>query len=115
MLSFWTQTLTVVHPERVEDPDGDVYGNETLDWGNAEERDVIGHVQPVAAPEEIASGRDAIVTRYRAWLPAGDPVTGYDRIVYDGQTYEVDGDPERWPSATGGLDHVSLLLVRVEG
>lgn len=113
--SFFDDTVTVLHPERVTDSTGANYGNETLDWDNADEREVVGHLQPVDAPEDVASGRNAIVTRYRLFLPADDPIVGYDRVVVDDVTFEVDGAPGRWRSPTGDLDHVHVLLVQVEG
>jgi hypothetical protein len=45
-------------------------------------------------------------------------VTVFDRIVRDGVTYEVDGDPLLWKQGNvpgGRLGHTKLLLRRVDG
>lgn len=38
-----------------------------------------------------------------------------DRIRFEGQTFEINGEPNRWTSATGNLNNVLLNLVRWSG
>jgi hypothetical protein len=116
MISWWNHTITVVHAELIPDPDGSNYGNEILDWDNATSTEVEGcHVQPVEADEQVDPGRDTITTRWRLFAPDGTAIAATDRIVYAGATYEIDGAPNLWPSATGTLDHVEAFLVRTDG
>lgn len=50
-----------------------------------------------------------------AYLPEGSDVKAGDHIMYDGQTYEINGEPRVWVSATGGRDHILLNLRRYSG
>ena len=50
-----------------------------------------------------------------AYLPAGSDVKAGDRIVYEGQVYEINGEPRVWVSATGSRDHILLNLRRYSG
>lgn len=121
--SFWDHTVTVEQAELVDDVDGSNYGNQTLDWAGASSTVCDGvFVQPVPAAEELSSGRDTVLTRWRLMMPndvAGALPAGAlqatDRVVYGGDTYDIDGRPEAWPSASGDLDHVEVFLVRSDG
>jgi hypothetical protein len=121
--SFWTDTVDVLQAELVDDVDGSNYGNQTLDWDNATTTALDGvHVQPVAEPEQIAAGRDTVTTRWRLQMPAdvaeslpAGELQATDRVTYRGKVYEIDGQPERWPSPTGTMDHVDAFLVLTEG
>jgi hypothetical protein len=43
-------------------------------------------------------------------------VTAADRVEFDGQTYEVNGDVARWPDPIERLvDHVEFSIVLVRG
>ncbi len=121
--SFWTDTVDVLQAELVDDADGSNYGDSVLDWPNATTTTLEGvHVQPVAEPEQLTAGRDTVVTRWRlqlpadvaASLPAGE-LQATDRVVYREKTYEIDGQPEAWPSPSGTMDHVDAFLVLTEG
>jgi len=114
LLSIATQTLTrqratlgAADPAR--------YGNREWDWTDPDELTLTGFsVQPQAAPEVIDGdlARDSVTTRYLCIGPISD-VIATDRIVFAGQTYEVDGDPLVW--ATGILDHVEFFITRDAG
>lgn len=90
------------------------YGTGTQDdWDAATTVPVNGcSVQPFAAPAYTVD-RKNITTRWTVWMPAGSPVSGRSRVRYDGEVYEVDGDPQRWgfPPA----DHVVVNLRRSQG
>jgi hypothetical protein len=109
-LSLGPHTIDIVRPaERSSD-----YGTRPeLDWTNATTTTVSGcNVQPVAAAE-FTQDRDSTMTRWVAWLPAEADVHATDRIVWTGETYDVDGDVERWDF--GALSHQVINLRRSEG
>ena len=113
-VSFKTQTVTVVRAPLVTDR----YNAQVRDWANATSTPLTDcRVQPLAASGGliIEPGRDAVVTRWKLLAPDGADVLASDRIVWQGKTYEVDGDVELWSSPTGSLAHVEGLLKRVEG
>lgn len=115
--SFANQTLTVVRAARRTDR----YGNEqVLDWSEdaVTLTPVTGcSVQPVDSSEALSAGRDEVVGQRWAFMPAGTDVDALDRVRLPegGRDFEVVGEVQRMPSATGGLDHVYALLKRVEG
>lgn len=86
----------------------------TLDWNAATDSDPVTgcSVQPLQNPE-ITVDRDNVTTRWTAWVPFGIEVTAYDRVVWDGEVYEIDGDPQPWPF--GSLSHLVLTLHRSHG
>lgn len=51
---------------------------------------------------------------WTAYLPEGSDVKAGDHIVFDGNTYEIQGEPRVWtgPSRTS---HIQLNLMRWEG
>lgn len=70
-------------------------------------------IQPVSSGEE---GEGALLPgRFRVFLPADCPATGWDALVIDGETYELAGDPaEYWLPLSKRLHHLEadVLLTR---
>jgi hypothetical protein len=91
------------------------YGDTTRDWDNAT-------YAASALPAEIqfqgtteqTDQRKQIVNLYRCLLPVGTDVRSTDRIEWNGDDYEVDGEPAVWSSALcASTDHVRLVLMEV--
>lgn len=109
--SFATQSITVVEPTLVDDRGTMVADYETP----LSEVEVTGcSVQPGASAEVLAA-RQGVSVRWTVYAPAAAVVTAHSAVRYAGRLYDVDGEPQRWPSPTGGLDHTVLLLVDHEG
>lgn len=87
------------------------YGNNVeLDWTDAASADVSGcSVQP-ASSDEFTIDRDTFTTRLVVYTPADVDVLSRDRIVWQGDTYDIDGDVLRWEF--GALSHVVINLRR---
>jgi hypothetical protein len=87
------------------------YGTQQVhDWSTPQMTDVGGcSVQPAAAPE-YTTDRDSTSTALVAWVPIDADVTAADRVMFDGETYDVDGDVQRWEF--GALSHLVLNLRR---
>lgn len=107
MRNLGPHTVTVVKPG--EKPDD--YGpGSSPDWDNTTDADVPGcSVQPAPA-DEFTVDRDTFLTRYVAYCPPSIDVSATDRIRWQGQTYDIDGDVLRWDFPP--LDHVVLNLRR---
>lgn len=112
MLPSWaTQTITVVEPTLIDDR-----GTQVADYDDpASETDITGcSVQPGASAEVLAA-RQGVSIRWTVYAPPSVAVTAHSAVRYEGNLYDVDGEPQRWSSPTGGLDHSVLLLVDHEG
>ncbi len=93
----------------------DRYGNETHDWSTPDELPITGcDVQPLAGPEDTVD-RQQVTRRWVLFAPAAADITAADRIRWDGDDYDIDGEVRPWRSPTGRLDHIEADLVRVEG
>lgn len=106
-MNLGTHTITVLQATEVPAD----YGTGTsLDWQNPTRTEVPGcSVQP-APSDEFTIDRDTFITRWQVFAPPSIDVSTEDRIEYDGQTYDIDGDVLRWHQ--GPLSHVVLNLRR---
>lgn len=91
-------------------------GSTVPDWSEASELVISGcSVQP-AGTSLSQDGRVLGVTDgCTVYLPPNADVKAGDRIRYDGELYTITGDPRRWCSATGRLDHIMLSIERWRG
>jgi hypothetical protein len=89
------------------------YGDTQLSWTSPATVDTTGWLAQQSALENL-DGRDAVITGLVVVLPAGTPITAVCRVVVDGRTYEVDGDPlSAWTPA--GEHHIEAKLRAVAG
>lgn len=97
----------------------DVYGNPVRDWTAAVRTDLPGwRVQPVQGSRANAADsvpRDGLERNRRAFGPPGVDLEQTDRIEWQGDTWLIDGDVDRWRSPTGRLAHIEIMLTRMEG
>lgn len=108
--SFARQSVTRIRPGVKT-----VRGSDIPDWDNATSLVISGcSVQP-AATEMSQDGRVlGILDGMTCYLPPGADVQEGDRIVYDGETYVLDGAPRVWEAAFN-LSHVQIRLRRWSG
>lgn len=93
--------------------DTDRYGNTARDWSTATSTATKAWVHQQTG-SEVLDGRDAQVSGWVCYLPAGTVVDGADRIVWGALTFEVDGPPTRaWTPQ--GEHHVEARLRHVDG
>jgi hypothetical protein len=102
-------TITV-YPVTQGDDKG--YGSHSKTKGSA----VIlrAQVEPVSVKED-ESGRDTFTTEYVAFTLPSAALTGTSEVVWDGDSYEVVGEPKQFNSLLGGPHHFETLIRRVEG
>lgn len=89
----------------------DAYGNETRDWDGAAELGLPAAVGPMSTAEDV-DDQQRTTTRWRIILPPSVDVEATDRIRWDGFTFEVDGEVERW-KRRGRPHHVEAVLLKV--
>lgn len=92
------------------------YGDVERDWTTATETTTRGWLSQSAQSENL-QGRDALIRIAELFLPAGTDINGWDRVVYDGITYELAGPPHNAvsPRLGGGVHHIECQLSAVEG
>lgn len=106
--------VTIVHAATTTDR----YGNTTKDWTTATRTTTNGWVSRATQLEDHTDGREAEVSTWKAYLPAGTAVDGGDRLEWNPTgsliTFEVDGPP--LPAFTPrGLHHIEAQLRVAEG
>ena len=112
MLASWVrETVTRIRPGTKT-----LRGSAVPDWENAEEIEIPGcSVQP-AATSLSQDGRVLGITEsWTLYAPPDADIRAGDRIVFDGDTFAINGIPKRWRSATGSLDHIQAELKRWQG
>ena len=72
-------------------------------------------MQPASTSLSLDGRVLGISDGYTCYMPADADVEAGDRIEFAGKVYTIDGEVRRWPSATGGLDHIQLNLMRWNG
>lgn len=103
-MSLGSHTVTVRRATTTED----AYGNPVRNWATASSVTVPGcSVQPVTG-DEVTVGRDTVVPRWRLFAPDGTDVLASDRVDWQGGSYDVDGEPQRWDFPP--LSYVEALL-----
>ena len=86
------------------------------DWASATETSEDGwRFTPLPASEVLEYGRQGVTVKLAGCGPYDSVVTAHCRVTVGGETYEVAGEPQRWPSLTGDLAHTEVVLQRVDG
>lgn len=65
---------------------------------------------------ERVNDRDVVVTTRDCFLRPGTVIGPLDRVLFESQSFEVDGEPERvWNPRTASESHVRVRLATVTG
>lgn len=109
--SFANRIVTVVRPGAKTQR-----GTTVPDWDHPEmELPVTGcNVQTPTTGEEL-DGRTATTLGGTVYMPYGTNVRAGDAIDYNGHRFMVVGEPMKWESPTGALDHVQVRIAEWEG
>lgn len=92
-------------------------GSTIPDWSaNAVNKLAIGgcSVQPSTTSLSQDGRVLGINEQWTAYLPEGSDVKAGDRIIFDGETYTINGEPKKWTGAFT-RSHIQLTLTRWEG
>ena len=112
MLPSWAnQTITVIRPGvKVE------RGSQMRDWDNVLEFDVSGcSIQPASTSLSQDGRVLGIEDDMTGFLPLNTDIREGDRVSFEDQTYELNGAPRVWHSATGRASYVQIGLRRWSG
>jgi hypothetical protein len=91
----------------------DRYGNELQSWSTATSVSARGWITQMPGSEQLLN-RDAQIAEWSLSVPAGTPITGHERVTWEGITFEVAGPPQRaWTPR--GEHHVVAQLQVITG
>lgn len=110
--SFCKESITRIRPGTKT-----LRGSEVPDWSESKVNTLTisgCSVQPATTSLSMDGRVLAINEQMTAFLPEGSDVIAGDRIVYNGETYEINGEPKRWTGAVN-LSNIQLNLTRWEG
>lgn len=108
--SFARQTIARIRPGTKSER-----GSTVPDWENADRLYISGcSVQPGATNLSQDGRVLGIADTWTAYLPEGSDVKAGDRIEFNGETFEIYGEPRKWFAAFN-LSHIQLDLRRWEG
>lgn len=111
MFNWWRDTITRIRPGEKT-----VRGSVVPDWSKASELTITGcHGQPASTGLSEDGRVLGIMQGITLYAPANADIQAGDRITYNGNTYEINGEVNVWPSATGALDHLVINLRRYSG
>lgn len=95
----------------------DRYGNVSIDWTNPVSTTVAGWLDTnLRRMGEDDKNRDQVESDGSCFLPGSADVRGTDRLIINGATYQVWGQPAPvlrpgWP----GIHHIECRIKRFEG
>lgn len=108
--SFCKDTVTRIRPGTKESR-----GSIIPDWSTAKEKKIAGCSMQPASNSLSQDGRVlGLLDEYTLFLPPDADVKAGDRISYNGQLFEIDGEVRIQPAALR-LDHIELRLRRHAG
>lgn len=93
-----------------------VRGSEVFDWSKTSDITITGCLVEPGGGSLSLDGRElGIMQGLTAILPPNSDVIAGDHIVYDGNTYEIDGEPKLFSLPTGTVTNMQLNLKRWAG
>lgn len=72
-------------------------------------------VQPTLFSKEFISAEDRTVNRLQLFAPPNVNLKSIDAVEFNGERYEISGEPLPWPDWTGGVHHIEAILEKVAG
>jgi len=112
MLPSWAaDSIVILRPATTTSRGSTIY-----DWTKATTTNVSGcSVQPASTSLSQDGRVLGITDGMTAYLPPGTNVQEGDRIIFDGETYTINGAPRAWTSPTGKVSSIQLNLQRWSG
>ena len=95
----------------------DAHGNAAESWVADAAPTLVHAVAPGASAEALQTGRDVSQVAWTVYAPQGTVLAARDRVVWQGETYHVNGNPPDyahgpWANPAAG---VVIELRRTEG
>ena len=108
--SFCRDTVTRIRPGTQT-----LRGSTVPDWSKATTKDIYGCSMQPSTTSLSQDGRVlGILDEYTLFTPPDANIEAGDRIQFNGQVYEIDGDVRVQPAAMR-LEHIEIRLRRYSG
>lgn len=110
LLSMMTDSVTIVKPAYITDE----FGDTIKDWTTATRINTKGWMSH-GSTTEINGGQETSITVWRVYLKDNANVNRFDRIEYDGDTFEIQGKPIKAKRPGSTTHHIECTLNLIEG
>ena len=91
-------------------------GSQIFDWEKANELTISSCSMQPASTSLDTNGRVLGVSDgYTLYAPLTADIKAGDRIVYNGESYTINGEPRAWKSPFGAVEHLVVNLMRYYG
>lgn len=91
-------------------------GSDIPDWSRSITAEITGcSVQPAGTMLSQDGRVQGVQDGLTCYMPPEADVKTGDRIVYEGKTYTINGEPQAWKSPTGLVSSLQLHLERWSG
>lgn len=90
------------------------YGDAERSFAAPVTRTANAFVQPVYGTEQNTVEGDTLTGQY-FMITDDAELSGYDQVIWEGNTYQVVGPPNRWDIPTTGFHHLEAQLRLVTG
>lgn len=85
------------------------------DWANAVVTTVKGCDIVPGSTQELLINRDEVIVAWTVLAPINTDINAYDRVVFNGNEYEIVGDPMPYVTPSRRLDHLVVLIQKWSG
>lgn len=112
LFPFCNQSITIIRPGTKT-----VRGSVIPDWEHTADPVIVSgcSVQPAATSLSEDGRVLGLSDGLTVYVPEGTDVKAGDRIMVDGEAYEINGLPRKWSSPTGRVSNIQLNLKRYSG
>lgn len=109
--SFCSQSIT-----RIRAGEKESRGSTIPDWDNPTTATISPcSVQPSTSTVSLDGRVLGISDSYTVYCNPNEDVKAGDRIVFDGETFEVNEEPRKWTSPSGLVSSLQFTMVRYDG
>lgn len=113
MLPTWcSQTIIIIRPGTKTER-----GSTVPDWSESKVKKTTVNgcsIQPASTSLSLDGRVLGLNDGWTAFVPEGTDVQAGDHIEFDGDTFEINGEPRKWTGAFT-RSHIQLNLIRWEG
>ena len=111
MFAWTNDTITRLRPDTKVSR-----GSQIFDWEKADELTINSCSMQPASTSLDTNGRVLGVSDgYTLYTPLNADIKAGDRIMYNNEYYEINGEPRAWKSPFGAVEHLVVNLMRYYG